>query len=209
MRPRVAFAYNRRLVPPAPRGMSLAPLLRIATWIDALNGAVGRMVYWLVLAAVLISAGNAGARYGLNAGSNAWLEVQWYLFSAIFLLGAGYALREGAHVRIDLVAGRLSRRAQAWIDIFGAVFMLLPVSAIILWYGWDAFLLSWRENEVSTDAGGLLRWPVKLLIPAGFALLILQGIAETIKRAAFLRGGHDWHPPGQAPGHENPTGGEG
>jgi TRAP-type mannitol/chloroaromatic compound transport system permease small subunit len=189
--------------------MRLAPLLKIATWIDALNGAVGRMVYWLVLAAVLISAGNAGARYGLNAGSNAWLEVQWYLFSAIFLLGAGYALREGAHVRIDLVAGRLSRRAQAWIDIFGGVFMLLPVSAIILWYGWDAFLLSWRENEVSTDAGGLLRWPVKLLIPAGFALLILQGLAETIKRVAFLRGQYDWHPPGQAPAPGPATGPEG
>ena len=189
--------------------MRLAPLLKIAAWIDALNGAVGRMAYWLVLAAVLISAGNAGARYGLNAGSNAWLEVQWYLFSAIVLLGAGYALREGAHVRIDLVAGRLSRRAQAWIDIFGGIFMLLPVSAIILWYGWDAFLLSWHENEVSTDAGGLLRWPVKLLIPAGFALLILQGIAETIKRAAYLRGQYDLHPPGQAPGHEHPTGSEG
>ena len=187
----------------------MAPLLKIAAWIDALNGAVGRMVYWLVLAAVLISAGNAGARYGLNAGSNAWLEVQWYLFSAIFLLGAGYALREGAHVRIDLLAGRLSRRAQAWIDIFGGVFMLLPVSAIILWYGWDAFLLSWRGNEVSTDAGGLLRWPVKLLVPAGFALLILQGLAETIKRVAFLRGQYDWQPPGQAAAPDPAPGREG
>jgi TRAP-type mannitol/chloroaromatic compound transport system permease small subunit len=174
-------------------------LLKLAALIDAVNGLVGRAVQWLVLAAVLISAGNATARYGLNAGSNAWLEVQWYLFSAIFLLGAGYALREGAHVRIDLLAGRLSRRAQAWIDIFGALFMLLPASAIILWFGWDAFWLSWQSGEVSTDAGGLARWPVKLLVPAGFALLILQGIAETIKRAAFLRGRIEWCPPGQAP----------
>lgn len=173
--------------------------LRLAGLIDDLNGRVGRAVYWLVLVAVLVSATNAAARYGLNAGSNAWLELQWYLFSAIFLLGAGYALREGAHVRIDLVAARFSHRTQAWIDIFGGVFMLLPAAAIILWYGWDAFAASWQMNEVSTDAGGLVRWPVKLLIPAGFALLILQGVAETIKRVAFLRGQYDWHPSGQAP----------
>jgi TRAP-type mannitol/chloroaromatic compound transport system permease small subunit len=185
-------------------------LLHLSRLIDELNGRVGRAVQWLVLAAVLISAGNATARYGLNAGSNAWLEVQWYLFSAIFLLGAGYALREGAHVRIDLVAGRLSRRAQAWIDIFGALFMLLPASALILWFGWDAFLLSWQSGEVSTDAGGLPRWPVKLLVPAGFALLILQGIAETIKRVAFLRGRYEWYPPGQAPAPgAGPPAGEG
>ena len=184
-------------------------LLRLSRLIDGLNQVAGRLVGGLVLVVVLISASNALARYGLNVGSTAWLEVQWYLFSAIFLLGAGYALREGAHVRIDLVAGRLSRRAQAWIDIFGGVFMLLPASAIILWYGWDAFLLSWRENEVSTDAGGLLRWPVKLLVPAGFALLILQGLAETIKRVAFLRGQYDWHPPGQAPAPGPSTGEEG
>lgn len=177
----------------------MSPLLKLAALIDDLNGRVGRAVYWLVLLAVLVSAANALARYGLNAGSNAWLELQWYLFSAIFLLGGGYALREGAHVRIDLLAGRLSPRAQAWIDIFGGLFMLLPAAAIILWFGWDAFAASWRMGEVSTDAGGLVRWPVKLLIPAGFALLILQGVSETIKRAAFLRGGYDWRPPGHAP----------
>lgn len=183
-------------------------LLHLSRLIDALNGRVGRAVQWLVLLAVLISAGNATARYGLNAGSNAWLEVQWYLFSAIFLLGAGYALREGAHVRIDLVAGRLSRRAQAWIDIFGGLFMLLPACALVLWFGWDAFFLSWQSGEVSTDAGGLARWPVKLLVPAGFALLILQGLSETIKRAAFLRGRCEWYPPGQAPAAD-PAAGEG
>lgn len=174
-------------------------LLKLAALIDDLNGRVGRATYWLVLVAVLVSTANALARYGFSAGSNAWLELQWYLFSAIFLLGGGYALREGAHVRIDLVAGRLSHRTQAWIDIAGALFMLLPASAIIAWYGWDAFAASWQMDEVSTDAGGLVRWPVKLLIPAGFALLILQGVSETIKRVAFLRGEFAWHPPGQAP----------
>lgn len=173
--------------------------LRVAGLIDALNGRIGRLVYWLVLVAVFISAGNAVARYGLNASSNAWLEVQWYLFSTIFLLGAGYGLQQGAHVRIDLVAGRLSRRTQAWIDIFGGVFMLLPAGAIILWFGWDAFVLAWESNEVSTDAGGLVRWPARLLVPAGFALLLLQGVAETIKRVAFLRGRYEWYPPGHGP----------
>jgi TRAP-type mannitol/chloroaromatic compound transport system permease small subunit len=182
----------------------LSYLLRLSRLIDKLNLAAGRLVGWLVMAAILISAGNAIARYGLDVGSNAWLEIQWYLFSAVFLLGAGYALREGTHVRIDLVAGRLSRRAQAWIDILGAVLMLLPASAIILWYGWDAFALAWRTGEMSTDAGGLVRWPVKLLIPAGFALLVLQGVSETIKRVAFLRGLQDWYPPGQVP--EKPAG---
>jgi TRAP-type mannitol/chloroaromatic compound transport system permease small subunit len=177
----------------------MSALLKLAALIDALNGRVGRAVYWLVLVAVLVSASNAVARYGFNAGSNAWLELQWYLFSAVFLLGAGYGLREGTHVRIDLLAGRLPPRAQAWIDIFGGVFMLLPAAAIILWYGWDAFAASWRLGEMSTDAGGLVRWPVKLLIPAGFALLLLQGVAETIKRVAYLRGQYDWRPPGQAP----------
>jgi len=171
-------------------------LLKLAALIDELNGRVGRAVYWLVLLAVLLSATNAVARYGFNTSSNAWLELQWYLFSAVFLLGAGYGLREGAHVRIDLVAGRLSPRAQAWIDIFGGLFMLLPACSIILWFGWDAFAESWHQGEMSTDAGGLVRWPVKLLIPAGFALLILQGLAETIKRVAFLRGQYDWRPPG-------------
>lgn len=179
--------------------MRLTPLLKFAALVDALNGRVGHVTRWLVLAAVLISAGNAGTRYGLHMSSNAWLEVQWYLVSAVFLLGAGYALREGAHVRIDLVAARLSWRTQAWIDIFGALFMLLPASAVIGWYGWDAFVLAWQSNEVSTDAGGLVRWPARLLIPAGFALLVLQAVAETIKRVAFLRGEYAWSPPGQGP----------
>lgn len=163
-------------------------LLAISRWIDALNERVGRFLAWLVLATILISAGNAVSRYGFSSSSNAWLEIQWYLYAAVFLCAAGYTLKQDAHVRIDLVSGRLSRRARAWIDVAGALLMLLPVCIILFWFGWEAFAESWRIGEVSENAGGLIRWPVKLLIPVGFALLILQGLSETIKRIAFLRG---------------------
>lgn len=160
--------------------------LALARAIDALNEAVGRGARWLILACILISAANAIARYGFNLGSNAWLEIQWYLFSLVFLGAAGYTLKHNAHVRIDLLASRLSPRAQHWIDLFGHLFMLLPVSAIMLWFGWDAFLESYRIGEMSTDAGGLARWPIKVVVPAAFALLILQGLAETLRKIARL-----------------------
>lgn len=163
-------------------------LLALSRWIDALNERVGRVALWLVLACVLVSAGNAVARYGLNFSSNALLEIQWYLYATVYLCAAGYTLKHDAHVRIDLVCGRLTRRARAWIDIFGALFMLLPACAILLWYGWSAFLESYRIGEMSGDAGGLPRWPIKFVVPLAFLLLILQGVSETIKRVAFLRG---------------------
>lgn len=163
-------------------------LLALSRAIDTLNEFAGRGARWLVLACILISAGNAVARYGFNLSSNGFLEIQWYLYSIVFLGAAGYTLKHNAHVRIDLIAGRLSARAQAWIDIFGHLFMLLPVCAIMLWFGWTAFLESYRINELSPDAGGLLRWPIKLVVPAAFALLILQGVSETIKKLAQLRG---------------------
>jgi TRAP-type mannitol/chloroaromatic compound transport system permease small subunit len=163
-------------------------LLAISGMIDACNERVGRAAAWLVLIAVLVSAGNASVRYALGLSSNAWLEIQWYLFAAIFLLGAGYTLKRNGHVRVDVLAGRLSARQQAWIDIAGGVLFLLPVALLILWFSWPMFVQSFVGAEMSSDAGGLLRWPVKLLIPAGFALLALQGISEIIKRAAFLRG---------------------
>ncbi len=166
----------------------MKPLLKLSRAIDALNETVGRGAWWLVLLCIFISAGNAVARYGFNLSSNGFLEIQWYLYSAVFLGAAGYALKHNAHVRIDLVAGRLSPRAQAWIDLFGHLFMLLPVCAIMLWFGWQAFAESYRINEISTDAGGLLRWPIKFVVPAAFALLILQGVSETIKKIAVLRG---------------------
>jgi TRAP-type mannitol/chloroaromatic compound transport system permease small subunit len=174
---------NNGLPTPAMRA-----LLACSRFIDALNELAGRATGWLVLAAVLLSAGNAVSRYAFSLSSNAWLEGQWYLFSAIFLLGAGYALKRGAHVRIDVLAGRLSARGQAWIDLLGAVFFLLPMALLLGWLSWPVFVQSYLTQEVSSDAGGLLRWPVKLLLPAGFALLALQGVSEIIKRAAFLAG---------------------
>lgn len=163
-------------------------LLTASRLIDHLNEAIGRGVSWLTLAAVLISAGNALIRYGLNMSSNAWLEIQWYLFSAMFLLAAGYTLRHNEHVRIDVVFGKLSSRTQAWIDIAGTLFFLLPMALLLLVYSWPVFTHSYLIHEVSSDAGGLVRWPVKLLMPMGFLLLILQALSELVKRAAFLRG---------------------
>ena len=163
-------------------------LLRLAGLIDALTERVGRATRWLILAMVLISAGNALVRYTLHVSSNAWLEVQWYLFSAVFLLCAGYALKHNQHVRVDVIASRLSPRAQAWIDIFGTLVFLLPMALVILWLSWPVFVMSWQSGEVSANANGLVLWPARLLLPAGFALLVLQGIAELIKRIASLRG---------------------
>jgi len=163
-------------------------LLRLSALIDALTDRIGRATRWLVLVAVLVSAGNALLRYGVNLSSNAWLELQWYLFSAVFLLGAGYTLKANGHVRIDLVSGRLTPRAQAWIDIVGTLFFLLPMAGILLYFSWPMFLDSYVTGELSSDAGGLVRWPAKLLIPAGFALLILQAAAELFRRIAFLAG---------------------
>ena len=166
----------------------MQPLLALSRAIDWLNEHVGRFLLWTVLAVTLISAGNTLMRYGFNYSSNAYLEIQWYLYSLVFLGAAGYTLKHNAHVRIDLVSAHLSRRAQAWIDVFGFVFMMFPPCILIAWYGWDFFVTSWQEQEMSVDAGGLIRWPVKLIIPVAFALLILQGVSELIKRIGFLRG---------------------
>jgi TRAP-type mannitol/chloroaromatic compound transport system permease small subunit len=163
-------------------------LLRLSAAIDRVNEWIGRSVAWLGLVAVLVCTGNAVARYALNIGSNAWLELQWYLNSAVFLLVAGYALRRNEHVRIDVIAGRLSERAQAWIDLLGGLFMLLPAAIIIAWYSWPSLVNSWNIEEYSSDPGGLVRWPVRVLIPLAFGLLALQGVSEVIKRVAFLRG---------------------
>jgi TRAP-type mannitol/chloroaromatic compound transport system permease small subunit len=163
-------------------------LLGLSRLIDRLNEAVGKGVYWLILVSVLISSGNATVRYALSRSSNGWLEIQWYLFSAVFLLGAGYTLLHNEHVRIDILYGRLKPRTRAWIDLLGGLFFLLPMAIVILTLAWPMFLDSWVRDEYSTDAGGLLRWPVKLLIPVGFLLLSLQGVSEVVKRAAFLAG---------------------
>lgn len=161
--------------------------LSLSRLIDAVNLAVGRIVYWLVLVAVLISAANATSRYALNISSNAWLESQWYLYSAVFLLCGGYTFLHNEHVRIDVVVSRYSKRYQAWIDVLGIVFFLLPMAILIGWLSLSirSFL---NFEEISGDAGGLVRWPVRLLIPVGFFLLALQGISELIRRVAFLSG---------------------
>jgi TRAP-type mannitol/chloroaromatic compound transport system permease small subunit len=163
-------------------------LLGLSRAIDTLNEHVGRLTYWLILAAVLISAGNAVVRYTVNMSSNAWLEIQWYLFSFVFLFCAGYTLLHNQHVRIDVISGQLSGRARAWIDILGTVFFLMPMAIAIMWLSWPVFLDAYQSGEVSTNAGGLTVWPGRLMLPVGFFLLILQGVSELIKRIAFLRG---------------------
>ncbi|WP_422649211.1 TRAP transporter small permease protein [Cupriavidus sp. H18C1] len=168
-------------------------LMRISRLIDAVNDVIGRWAKWLILLAVLVCAGNAIIRYTFSISSNAWLEMQWYMFAAVFLLGAPYALRKDEHVRIDVIAGRFSERTQVWIDIFGILLFLLPISLIILWLSIPYFWLSFVGHEMSGNAGGLIRWPAKFLIVAGFFLLILQGLSELIKRFAYLRGELPFH----------------
>ena len=156
-------------------------LLALSRAIDAITERVGRIVYWLILVVVLISAANAVVRKAFNFSSNAYLEIQWYLFSVIFLFLAGYTLLHNDHVRIDIIAGRLSRRAQNWIDVVGIVLFLMPMSIVIMWLSWPLFVDSWVRHEVSTNAGGLIIWPARLMVPVGFALLIVQGVSELIK----------------------------
>ena len=163
-------------------------LLALSRAIDWLNERIGRLTYWLVLAAVLISSGNAVVRYSLNMSSNAWLEIQWYLFSAVFLFCAGYTLLHNQHVRIDIVSGRFSKKVQTWIDILGTLLFLLPMAITIMWLGWAVFVDAYQRNEVSTNAGGLIIWPARLMLPIGFFLLMLQGLSELIKRIALLLG---------------------
>lgn len=163
-------------------------LLSLARFIDALNEKIGLTVSWALLVAVLICAGNAIIRYSLNMSSNAWLEIQWYLFAAMFLLAGAYTLKRNEHVRIDVIVGRFSRRTQIIIDIFGFAIFLLPVSLLILYFSIPFAMESLRNQEVSSNAGGLILWPAKMLIPVGFILLTLQGFSELFKRLAYLAG---------------------
>lgn len=163
-------------------------LLRFARRVDAINEKIGKTAAWLVLAAVLVSTINALTRYALNIGSNAWLELQWYLFAATFLLCSPWTLKSNEHIRIDVVTGRFSARTHAWIDILGGVFFLIPMCIVILMAAYPFALDSIVSEEMSSNAGGLIVWPAKVLIPIAFTLLLLQGISEVIKRVAFLRG---------------------
>jgi TRAP-type mannitol/chloroaromatic compound transport system permease small subunit len=163
-------------------------LLTLSRIIDNATERIGRTIYWLVLVAVLISAANATVRKLFNYSSNSFLEIQWYLFSMIFLFLAGYTLKNNEHVRIDIITGRFSARARAKIDIFGTLFFLLPMAILIMVLSWPLFMDSWTRHEVSTNAGGLIIWPARLMVPIGFFLLIVQALSELIKRIAFLMG---------------------
>ena len=162
--------------------------LGLSRAIDAMNERIGTIADWLVLLACLISAGNAFSRYAFNISSNAWLEIQWYLFAGMVMLGASYTLQVNGHVRVDVFYSRYSERARLWLDLLGGILFLLPMAAIIGWLSWPLFMNSYAVGEISANAGGLLRWPVKILIPLGFLLLALQGVSEIIKRASALTG---------------------
>lgn len=163
-------------------------LLKFSNAVDGLNAFIGRHVIWLILASTVISGVNAIVRKVFNVSSNAYLEVQWYLFAASFLIAAGYTLLQNEHVRIDVVSSRLSKRGQIWLDIIGFAFFLTPVCAAVLYYGVPFFLGGLASGEMSNNAGGLIRWPVYAMIPLGFTLLMLQGWSELVKRVAFLQG---------------------
>ena len=166
----------------------MTPLLSLSRLIDKISTGVGKLTMWLILVTTLISAGNALMRKIFNISSNSMLEIQWYLFAAVFMLGAGYGLLKNSHVRIDFISSKLSHRARNWVDVIGIVVVLIPFCVIMLRLGWPFFTQALASGEMSQNAGGLMRWPAYVLIPAGFALLMLQGISELIKRVAFLTG---------------------
>lgn len=163
-------------------------LLRFSRLVDACTDMLGRILIWLILAAVLVSAGNAIVRKLFNTSSNALLEIQWYFYAAVFMLGAGYAFLKNAHVRIDFLSNRFSARLRNWIDIFGILVFLVPLCVMLIKMSWPLFENAWTSGEMSQNAGGLIRWPAYLMIPAGMALLLAQAASELVKRIAFLRG---------------------
>lgn len=199
-----------------PRALPLIVLLRLSGAVDWFTALIGRAVAWLVLAAVLVSAANAIIRKSIDISpggtllrwyiqsSNSWLEMQWYLFSAVFLLAAAYTLQRNEHIRIDIISGRLSKRARNWIDLLGHFFMLLPFVVLMLYEATPYLRASYRSGERSANAGGLVLWPVKALLVAGFLLLLLQAVSEIIKRIAVMRGDI----PGPSPDHQAHPGAE-
>lgn len=163
-------------------------LLKLSAWIDTLNTKVGKLTTWMILVTTLISAGNAIVRKVFDTSSNALLEVQWYIFAGVFLLGSAYGLLQNSHVRIDFISARLNARTRNWIDVIGIVAALIPFCLLSIYLSWPLFMQAYESGEMSQNAGGLIRWPAYALIPAGFTLLALQGVSELIKRLAFLAG---------------------
>jgi TRAP-type mannitol/chloroaromatic compound transport system permease small subunit len=168
----------------------MAALLRFARGFDRLTVRLGQVAAWTVLAAALISAGNAFVRYGFDISSNGWLEIQWYLFAATVMLGAPVVLQLNEHVRVDILYGRLKGNGKVYVDLFGLLFFLLPVMAMLAWLSWPLFVRMYETKEMSPNAGGLIRWPVMLLLPVGFGLMFLQGVSEIVKRVGYLMGVH-------------------
>ena len=166
----------------------MTPLLTLSRWIDKLSTGIGKLTMWLILVTTLISAGNAIVRKAFDISSNSLLEIQWYLFAAVFMLGAGYGFLKNSHVRIDFISSKLTDRTRNWIDLLGIVFVLFPFCILLINLSWPSFVGAYQSGEGSQNAGGLIRWPAYLLVPVGFALLMVQGVSELIKRIAYLRG---------------------
>lgn len=166
----------------------MSALLRLALGMDWISNQLGKLAAWTVLFAALISAGNAFIRYGLDISSNGWLEIQWYLFAGTVMLGSPIVLKLNEHVRVDIFYGKLKGRGPVLVDLFGLIFFLIPAMALIAYLSWPLFVRMYLSGEMSGNAGGLIRWPAMLLVPLGFALMFLQGLAEIIKRVAYLQG---------------------
>ena len=166
-------------------------LLKLSAAVDAITNLIGKLIRWLVLGSVLISAGNAIIRKIFNISSNGFLEIQWYLFAGVFLLGSGFAFMRNVHVRIDFISGKLSKRTNTVIDILGIVVFIIPLCLIMVWLSWPLFSTALATGEMSQNAGGLIRWPAYLLMPLGFGLLLVQALSELVKRFAFLKGLRD------------------
>jgi len=173
---------------PEERSAALDALLKLSAAVDAFTNLIGKLIRWLVLASVLISAGNAIIRKAFNISSNGFLEIQWYLFAGVFLLGSGFAFMRNVHVRIDFISGKLSKRTNTVIDILGIVVFIIPLCLMMVWLSWPLFTTALATGEMSQNAGGLIRWPAYLLMPLGFGLLFVQALSELVKRIAFLKG---------------------
>jgi TRAP-type mannitol/chloroaromatic compound transport system permease small subunit len=170
---------------------AMKSLFAFAGLVDRINQRICLIATWLVLLSCLVSALNASVRYAFSVSSNAWLELQWYMFAGIVMLGVSYTLKLNEHVRVDVLYARFPPRTAAWVDLLGAIFFLMPAAVLIAWMSWPQFAESFTSGEMSSNAGGLIRWPVKLLIPVGAALLALQGLSEIVKRIGYLRGQYD------------------
>jgi TRAP-type mannitol/chloroaromatic compound transport system permease small subunit len=182
------------------RGNLVSALLKFALGVDWISDKFGKLAAWAVLGAALISAGNAFVRYGLDISSNGWLEIQWYLFAVTVMLGAPIVLKLNEHVRVDIFYGRLKGNGQIYIDLFGLVFFLMPVMALLAYLSWPLFMKMYVSGEMSQNAGGLIRWPAMLTLPLGFGWMVAQGLSEIIKRISFLQGNY-----GSLPQYEKPV----